>query len=61
MLVVVVGGGMLAGVSVSVSPISSLFLATTLTTLLEAFTLQMDNLILPLAGSIVLLLLQPTS
>jgi dolichol kinase len=50
----VVGG--IAGVS----PIA-LFLATTLTTLLEAFTLQMDNLILPLAGSIVLLLLQPVS
>jgi dolichol kinase len=54
----IVAGG---GVGVGVSPYISLFLATTLTTLLEAFTLQMDNLILPLAGSIVLLLLQPVS
>ena len=32
--------------------------ATTLTTVLEAFTLQMDNLVLPLLGSIIILILQ---
>ena len=31
--------------------------ATTLTTVLEAFTLQMDNLVLPLLGSIIILML----
>lgn len=35
-----------------------LLVATTLTTLLEAFTLQMDNLILPLAGSLIIILVQ---
>jgi hypothetical protein len=36
----------------------ALLTGTTITTLLEAFTLQMDNLVLPLAGSTVLLLLR---
>jgi dolichol kinase len=36
----------------------ALLTATTITTLLEAFTSQMDNLVLPLAGSTVVLLLR---
>jgi dolichol kinase len=35
----------------------ALILATTFTTLLEAFTIHLDNLVLPLAGSTILLLL----
>jgi hypothetical protein len=36
----------------------ALLTGTTIATLLEAFTLQMDNLVLPLAGSTVLLLMR---
>jgi len=36
----------------------ALFVASTISTLMEAFTLQMDNLVLPIIGSTVILLLQ---
>jgi dolichol kinase len=40
----------------------SLLLATTFTTILEAFTVQLDNFVLPISGSIILLLtLTPSS
>ena len=52
--------GMLA--CTSVQDYGALLLATTFTTILEAFTVQLDNLVLPIFGSsIILLILTPSS
>lgn len=49
------GTGMAVACVLSGSPISEWLPAVVFTTLLEAFTLQMDNLVLPLAGACVIL------
>mmetsp|Transcript_31102 Transcript_31102/g.34843 ORF Transcript_31102/g.34843 Transcript_31102/m.34843 type:complete len:592 (+) Transcript_31102:99-1874(+) len=50
-----IGIGML--VCTSMQEYVALLVATTFTTILEAFTVQIDNLVLPLSGSIIILLI----
>ena len=50
-----IGIGML--VCTSMQEYGALLLATTFTTILEAFTVQLDNLVLPISGSTIILLI----